>query len=61
MNYSPGPDSHEMFTNVFVQRWADDEFVKSGKWPEQVMFVIDELRRRQPQLDQPEGTLSRPT
>src|SRR6266404_165680 len=32
MNYSPGPDSHEMFTNVFVQRWADDEFAKSGKW-----------------------------
>lgn len=22
MNYSPAPDSHEMFTNVFVQRWA---------------------------------------
>jgi len=42
MNYSPAPDSHEMFTNVFVQRWAYDEFVKSGKWPEQTMFVIDE-------------------
>jgi len=42
MNYSPGPDSHEMFTNVFVQRWAYGEFVKSGKWPEQSMFVIDE-------------------
>jgi len=42
MNYSPGPGSHEMFTNVFVQRWAYDEFVKSGKWPEQSMFVIDE-------------------
>lgn len=42
MNYSPGPDSHEMFTNVFVQRWAYDEFVSSGKWPEQSMFVIDE-------------------
>ena len=42
MNYSPGPGSHEMFTNVFVQRWAFDEFVKSGKWPEQSMFVIDE-------------------
>jgi len=42
MNYSPGPDSHEMFTNVFVQRWAHDEFVKCGKWPEQTMFVIDE-------------------
>src|SRR5215467_2582915 len=42
MNYSPDPGSHEMFTNVFVQRWSYDEFVKSGKWPEQTMFVIDE-------------------
>jgi hypothetical protein len=42
MNYSPAPDSHEMFTNVFVERWAYAEFVKSGKWPEQTMFVIDE-------------------
>jgi hypothetical protein len=42
MNYSPGPDSHEMFTNVFVQRWAYDDFVNSGKWPEQTTFVIDE-------------------
>src|SRR6202051_2409582 len=42
MNYSPGPDGHEMFTNVFVQRWAYNEFAKSGKWPEQSMFVIDE-------------------
>jgi len=42
MNYSPGPGSHEMFTNVFVQRWAYDEFAKSGKWPEHSMFVIDE-------------------
>jgi hypothetical protein len=42
MNYSPEPGSHEMFTNVFVQRWAYDEFAKSGKWPEQSMFVIDE-------------------
>jgi Cytochrome P460 len=42
MNYSPGPGSHEMFTNVFVQRWAYEEFSGSGKWPEQTMFVIDE-------------------
>ena len=42
MNYSPAPGSHEMFTNVFVQRWAYDAFVNSGKWPEQTMFVIDE-------------------
>jgi hypothetical protein len=42
MSYSPGPDGHEMFTNVFVQRWAFSEFANSGKWPEQSMFVIDE-------------------
>jgi hypothetical protein len=42
MNYSPGTGSHEMFTNVFVQRWAYLDFVNSGKWPEQSMFVIDE-------------------
>jgi len=42
MNYSPAPGSHELFTNVFVQRWAYEDFLKSGKWPEQSMFVIDE-------------------
>src|SRR5216684_2572977 len=42
MNYSPAPGSHEMFTNVFVPRWAYQEFVSSGKWPDQTMFVIDE-------------------
>jgi hypothetical protein len=42
MNYSPEPGGHELFTNVFVQRWAYNEFVNSGKWPEQSMFVIDE-------------------
>jgi Cytochrome P460 len=42
MNYSPAPGSHEMFTNVFVQRWAYNEFANSGKWSEQSMFVIDE-------------------
>jgi hypothetical protein len=42
MNYSPSPGSHEMFTNVFVQRWAYREFLNSGKWPEETAFVIDE-------------------
>jgi hypothetical protein len=42
MNYSPEPGSHEMFTNVFVQRWAYEEFLGSGKWPDRTMFVIDE-------------------
>ena len=27
MNYSPSPGSHELFTNVFVERWAYREFV----------------------------------
>jgi hypothetical protein len=42
MNYSPAPGSHEMFTNVFVPRWAYREFMNSGKWPEQTIWVIDE-------------------
>jgi len=42
MNYTPAPGGPEVFTNVFVQRWAYEEFLKSGKWPEQSMFVIDE-------------------
>jgi hypothetical protein len=42
MNYSPTPGSHEMFTNVFVPRWAYQEFMKSGRWPERTMFVVEE-------------------
>jgi hypothetical protein len=42
MNYSPAPNSHELFTNVFVQRWAYREFLATGKWPEHSIFVIDE-------------------
>ena len=42
MSYSPGPGGHELFTNVFVQRWAYDAYAKSGKWPEHSMLVIDE-------------------
>ena len=42
MNYTPAPGGPEVFTNVFVQRWAYEEFIKSGRWPEQSMFVIDE-------------------
>ena len=42
MNYSRAPNNHDLFTTVFVQRWAYEEFLKIGKWPEQSMFVIDE-------------------
>ena len=41
MNYSPTPGSHEMFTNVFVPQWAYQSFLKSGKWPDKTMFVLD--------------------
>jgi Cytochrome P460 len=42
MNYSPAPGSHEMFTNVFVPRWAFQEFLGSGKWPEQTMWIVED-------------------
>ena len=42
MSYSPAPGSHEMFTNVFVPQWAYQEFLKSGKWPDKTMFVVEE-------------------
>jgi hypothetical protein len=41
MSYSAAP-GHEMFTNVFVPQWAYQEFLKSGKWPEKTMFVVEE-------------------
>ena len=41
MNYN-ATAGHEMFTNVFVPRWAYQEFISSGKWPDKTMFVIDE-------------------
>ena len=42
MSYSPGSMDHQMFTNVFVPQWAYSEFVKSGKWPNQTVFVVEE-------------------
>ena len=31
-----------MFTNVFVPQWAYSEFLKSGKWPNKTVFVVEE-------------------
>jgi hypothetical protein len=42
MNYNPQAGGHDMFTNVFVPRWAYDEFLKSGKWPDKTTFVVEE-------------------
>jgi Cytochrome P460 len=42
MSYSANPGDHEMFTNVFVSRWAYKEFLESGRWPDKTMFVVEE-------------------
>ena len=42
MSYSENAGDHEMFTNVFVPRWAYKEFLQSGKWPDKTMFVVEE-------------------
>jgi len=42
MNYSPVSMGEDMFTNVFVPQWAYQTFLKSGKWPEKTMFVVEE-------------------
>ncbi len=36
------PSDHQMFTNVFVPQWAYGEFLKSGKWPDKTIFVVEE-------------------
>lgn len=47
MSYSPTAGGHQMFTNVFVPRWAYEEFQKAGKWPEGSMFVVEERASQQ--------------
>ncbi|HVO63078.1 MAG TPA: cytochrome P460 family protein [Terriglobales bacterium] len=42
MTYNPAAGGHDMFTNVFVPQWAYQEFLKSGKWPDKTMFVVEE-------------------
>jgi len=41
MSYGAQAD-HQMFTNVLVPQWAYQEFLKSGKWPDKTMFVVEE-------------------
>jgi hypothetical protein len=41
MNYNSEPNGPDLFSNVFVQRWAYQQFLNSGRWPEQTTFVID--------------------
>ena len=51
MSYSSAGSDHPQFTNVFVPKWAYDEFLKSGKWPEQTMWVVEERASETQGLD----------
>ena len=42
MSYSDTNPDHQMFTNVFVPRWAYEKFVASGRWPDESIFVVEE-------------------
>jgi hypothetical protein len=42
MNYSAMAMGADMFTNVFVAPWAYQAFLKSGKWPDKTIFVVEE-------------------
>lgn len=42
MSYNAAAGGHDMFTNVFVPRAAYQEFLKTGHWPDQTMFVVEE-------------------
>lgn len=44
MSYNPKMDmaGHSMFDNVFVNRAAYDEFVKTGHWPDKTMLVLEQ-------------------
>lgn len=41
MNYSTGPVSNPMFTNVYVSPEAYRGFKQAGKWPDKSMFVVE--------------------
>jgi cytochrome P460 len=42
MNYNPAGGGGEMFTNVFVPQWSYRQFLATGKWPNQAIFVVEE-------------------
>ncbi len=41
MNYSTGPGSNPMFTNVYVAPEAYQGFKTAGKWPDKSMFIVE--------------------
>ena len=61
MNYCPAPDSHEMFTNVFVQRWAYQEFLKFGQVARAVHVHHRRARRREQKAPSTRKDIIRPT
>lgn len=41
MNYSTGSNSMPMFTNVFVNPESYAEFMRTGHWPDQTIWVVE--------------------
>ena len=41
MNYSTGPSSMKMFTNVFVNPSSYREFMRTGHWPDKTIWVVE--------------------
>lgn len=42
MEYNPAGKAGSEFTNVFVKPSAYHEFVKTGRWPDKTVFVLEE-------------------
>jgi len=42
MSYSDRGADHQMFTNTFVPQAAYHEFMRTGKWPDKTIFVVED-------------------
>ena len=42
MSYSDQGADHQMFTNTFVPQAAYREFMRTGKWPDKTIFVVED-------------------
>src|SRR5690242_2504020 len=58
MNYNAQAGGHVIFTNVFVPQWAYHEFLKSGKWPDKTMFVVEDRDRKSTRLNSSHMSIS---
>jgi hypothetical protein len=47
MSYTPAASGMMMFDNVFVDRTAYESFIRTGRWPEGTMLVLEGRNSRQ--------------